>query len=64
MTEIEQTRYQWYWHREDRGIGTSGGELLKKPGPNAGCCALKMRKTVREGRGGNWLRKACMRHLC
>jgi hypothetical protein len=44
MTEIEQTRYQWYWHREERGIEMSVGELLKRPGPDAGCRALKMRK--------------------
>ena len=48
MTEIEQMQYQRYWHREERGIGMSGGELLKRPGPDAGCRASKMRKKEKE----------------
>ena len=43
MTESEQTQYQWYRHREERGIGMSGGELLNRSEPDAGCRALKMR---------------------
>jgi len=48
MTEIEQTQYQWYWHQEERGIGMSGGELLKRTRPDAGCRSLKMRKKERK----------------
>jgi hypothetical protein len=48
MTEIEQTQYHWYWNGEERGVGMSGGELLKRPGPDAGCRALKMRKKERK----------------